>query len=461
MSTRSRTLTRSAVLALSPDAVWAVLGQLSRWPQWNHGVRSAHLDGELAVGTSGAMGLAMPVIGAVHERTAPPMRVAEVAPGSRLVLEQPQPGGSLQVQWQLEAHPAGCRLTQRLVVDGTLAAGFAPVVERVLGSAFHLQAVRLYRLAGGAAQPRGPKVVIAGGSGALGQRLAADLACRGLEVVVLTRQARSELPFEQAEWDGVTVGTWARELADPGRTAVVNLAGRLVDVRPTPTNIAALTTSRVQATRALVEASQELPQPLAHWVQASTTAIYSDAGETRCDEGSAIPVGLPQMTGVAKAWEEAFAGANTQHGVVLRTSLVLDRGVPVMQRLVGVTKAGLGGPIAGGRQWFSWIHIEDWLAVVRAALGLGPAVHLPAGVVIAAAPHPERNQDVMRLLRRHLHRPWAPPTPELALRAGSVLMRSDPALGATGRHATSAVLADIGFRFAHPDLDGALADLLS
>lgn len=305
------------------------------------------------------------------------------------------------------------------------------------------------------------RVVVAGGSGALGRRLTADLTARGHDVVVLTRSPDPGAPVREVAWDGRTVGPWVRELADPARTAVVNLAGKLVDVRPTARNVTALRDSRVAATRALVAASRQLSAPLARWVQASTTAIYSDAGEQRVTEDSPVPEpGLPQMTGVAVPWEAAVEAAHTERLTVLRTSLVLDRDVPVMDRMLLVTRFGLGGPIGGGRQWMSWIHVHDWLAVVRAALGLDPDIDL-TGTVIASAPQPVRNAEMMRELRRRLGRPWAPPTPVPLLRLGSLVLRTDPALAATGRHATSRVLADAGFRFAFPTIEAALDDLLS
>ncbi|OHU93353.1 epimerase [Mycobacterium talmoniae] len=303
------------------------------------------------------------------------------------------------------------------------------------------------------------KVVLAGGSGALGRLIAADLGGRGHEVVILTRRVNPALPVRQVSWDGRTVGDWAVEL-DGANTALINLAGKLVDCRPTKRNVAALRDSRVLPTRALVAASRQLSSPLAHWIQASTTAIWSDAGETRCDESTPLPTGLPQMTGVAKPWEEAFDGAHTGHGVILRTSIVLDPASPALARLVSLTKAGLGGRVGSGRQWFSWIHRADWLAVVRACLGLTPGIAVPSGVVVAASDHPVRNRDLMAALRRQLHRPPAPPTPAALLAVGAMLLRTDPALGLTGRHATSTVLRDAGFAFQFPTLEAALADLL-
>lgn len=302
-------------------------------------------------------------------------------------------------------------------------------------------------------------MVIAGGSGALGRRLIDDLGACGHDVVVLTRRIDDEFVVRQVVWDGVTVGDWATELDGPD-TALINLAGKLVDCVPTERNIAELRNSRVQPTRALVEASQQLRTPLRHWVQASTTAIWSDAGETRCDETTPIPVdGLPQMTGVAAPWEASFDGAYAEHGVVLRTSIVLDPQSPALRRLAQLTRFGLGGRVGSGRQWFSWIHLTDWLAIVRSCLGLTD-VNIPAGVLVAATDNPVRNTELMAALRHQLHRPPALPTPAVVLKVGAVVLRTDPALGLTGRHATSAVLGPSGFRFAFPTIDAALADLL-
>jgi NAD dependent epimerase/dehydratase family enzyme len=111
------------------------------------------------------------------------------------------------------------------------------------------------------------KIVLAGGSGTLGQRIAADFAGRGDEVVVLTRSPRDDFPFRQIGWDGRTVGAWGGELEG---SVLINLAGELVDRPPTQRNIEMLRRSRVEPTRALVQASQACkPSPLV-WVQASS-----------------------------------------------------------------------------------------------------------------------------------------------------------------------------------------------
>ena len=216
--------------------------------------------------------------------------------------------------------------------------------------------------------------------------------------MVLTRRARPG-PFRQVEWDGRTVGAWSVELEG---SAVVNLAGELVDRRPTAANVDLLTRSRVEPTRALVEASATLAEPVPVWVQASTLAIYGDAGDQVLDE-SALPAdGPPQMTGVAQAWEAAASGANTECLVTLRTGIILGNDTAALERLWSLARWGLGGRVGPGTQWVSWIHIEDWLAIVRQfLLPGGPAL---TGVVHATGPRPVRNADLMAALRRSVGR---------------------------------------------------------
>jgi len=294
------------------------------------------------------------------------------------------------------------------------------------------------------------KIVIAGGTGALGRRLADDLADRGHQVVVLTRTPRAGR-HRQVGWDGRTVQDWAAELAG---AAVVNLAGELVDRRPTKAGIALLTSSRVEPTRALAEAAAWLDTPVPVWIQASTLAIHGDSGERLLDEQSPPADGPPQMPGVAVPWERAAEGVHAARTVVLRTSFVLDRNTPALDRLVGITRCGLGGRVASGRQWVSWIHIADWLAIVRWALA-NPV----RGIVVASSPNPVRNAELMAAIRHAVHRPPAPPTPTFAVRLGAVLLRTDAALALTGRRARPARLLEAGFEFRYPVLADALTEL--
>lgn len=493
--------TQSHFFALAPQVLWDIVGEPSALPRWNAAVRSLTPRGTASGGTP--VGVAAPaappaaglaegaeldcvpnplVLGAIHARTAPPAVVTRLEPGRLLAWRQAQPGGGLGAEWELRPVDGGTLLTQRITVDGTASLLFAETAAKPLASGFAVNCARLYRLAGGT-RTRDLKVVIAGGSGFLGTRLAADLLCRGHDVVLLSRKPSQTSPFRQAWWDGRDLGAWTKELGptasaaptsddaghEPaGRVAVVNLAGKIVDSPPTQGNIAELRSSRVNATRVLAQASAALQRPVERWVQASTTAIFGDAGEDRLHEDSPLPTGpaaLEQMTGVAGPWEEAAGAANAKHTTILRTSIVLEQECPAFDRLTMLTRLGLGGSVGAGRQWFSWIHLEDWLRIVRASLGEEPGIGLPAGVLIAAAPEPVRNGELMALLRERLApgplKRFSLPTPAPLLKLGAVALRTDPALGLTGRHTTSTVLADAGFGFRHPTLAPALADITS
>jgi uncharacterized protein len=297
------------------------------------------------------------------------------------------------------------------------------------------------------------KVVIAGGSGALGQRIAESLISRGDEVVVLSRSLRTGGWGRQVRWDGVSVGGWAAELTG---AALINLCGALVDRRPTVANVALLTRSRTEPTRALAQAAATAEQPLPVWLQMSTLAIYGDAGEAVLDETASAADGPPQMAGVARAWEASALGVHAQRQVVLRTGVVLDRDTPALNRLAGLVRWGLGGRIGDGRAWISWLHITDFLAIVRRCLDDRQL----SGVLHVTSPHPVRNAELMATLRRVLHRPASPPTPVPLVRLGALLLRTDPALALTGRRCIPAKLQRAGFQFTYADLNTAVAALL-
>jgi len=297
------------------------------------------------------------------------------------------------------------------------------------------------------------KLVMAGGTGSLGRRVAADFRRRGFEVVVLTRSPRPDLDLRQVVWDGRTVGAWAAELEG---AIVLNLAGELVDRRPTPKNIELLRRSRVEPTQALVEASRTLSSPPALWLQMSTLAIYGDAGEDVVDEDHPPAAGPPQMAGVARAWEHAVEGAKAERLVVLRTGIVLDTGTPAFERLAKLTRFGLGGRVGSGGQWISWLHIDDFSSAVRFVTEASSL----EGVVHVTSPNPVRNEQLMATLRSRMRRPWSPPTPTPLVHVGAWLMRTDPALALTGRRCIPRRLQEAGFEFRHPELDEAIAALL-
>lgn len=295
------------------------------------------------------------------------------------------------------------------------------------------------------------KLVIAGGTGSLGRRVAHRFAETGADITILTRTRRDDISHRQVLWDGRTVGDWADELKD---AVLLNLAGELVDRRPTSRNIELLRRSRVHPTVALVAASERGAVPML-WLQMSTLAIYGDAGEGVIDESHPPADGPPQMAGVATVWEAAAEGAKADRLVLLRTGIVLGRETPAFDHLATLTRLGLGGRIASGNQWISWLHVDDFLRALEFVIGteaIDSAIHL-------TAPNPVQNRDMMRTLRAAFRRPWSPPTPRPLVHLGALLMRTDPALALTGRRCVPRRLLDAGFAFEVPTFDEAVGRL--
>lgn len=290
------------------------------------------------------------------------------------------------------------------------------------------------------------RIVLAGGSGYLGRHLSRRLVDRGDDVVVLTRgrpTTRDGVRF--VHWDGATVGPWAAEL--DGADAVVHLAGKRVDCRPTRANIDELIRSRVQPVRTVGEAVRACTRPPDVWVQLSTMAIYGDAGDALLDES--VPpsgVGPRQMVTVALAWETAFrhAVAGVPRSVLLRAGIALGGDDdPATARLRQLARLGLAGPIAGGTRWVSWIALEDLLRIIVRAIDRDDM----RGLYLATAPEPVTNAEMMETYRRLVGRRLGLPSPAWLTTIGAWLMGSDPALALTGRRGQPRRLLSEGFDF--------------
>lgn len=301
------------------------------------------------------------------------------------------------------------------------------------------------------------RVVIAGGSGFLGTSLAHFLTSRGYSVVVLSRHPpRVELPWEHSLWDGRSVGPWASHL--DGASALVNLAGRTVDCVKTPDHCDEILRSRVEATRVLGAAVRTVEHQPPVWVQMSTAHRYGDPPEVWCDEDSAFGYGLAPT--VAAAWEEEFEKALRPgiRAVVFRTTFVLGNDGGAFPRMAKLARWRLGGKIGSGRQGISWIHKEDVNRLFLRAIEDSAMT----GAYIATAPHPVSNAEFMRALRRALGIRLGLPAPAALVRLGAPLFfRTDPELAIYGRYCKSRRLEEERFDFLYPDIESALASLLS
>ena len=295
------------------------------------------------------------------------------------------------------------------------------------------------------------KVIIAGGTGFVGRRLTRALGKAGHEVVVLSRSA--SLPPEGAARVVAWSGPWRDELEDAG--AVVNLAGAgIADRRWTAERKEEIRESRVAATRRLVEAmarSRRRPDVL---VNASAVGYYGDRGDERLAERAAAGAGF--LTDVCSAWESEAARAEAAkvRVVLLRFGVVLGSEGGALPRMLVPFRLGLGGRLGSGRQYMSWIHVEDAVGLARMALERRET----RGPLNVVAPGPQTNAAFSRALASVLGRPCFLTAPAFALRL--VLGEMSEMLLASQRVEPAAALA-AGYDFRFPDLAPALRDLVS
>jgi len=235
---------------------------------------------------------------------------------------------------------------------------------------------------------------------------------------------------------------------------VVHLTGEgIADGRWTEERKRRIRDSRVRSTAAVAEALAAADSRPAVLVQASGIDYYGARGDEEVTEAS--PPGEGFLPEVCVAWEEAGAAAEELgvRRIIARTGVVLSTDGGALPEMVLPFKLFAGGPVAGGSQWMSWIHLEDEVGAIRFLLE-EPAVSGPYNLV---APRPVRNRDFGRALGRALHRPSLLPVPGLALK---VLYGEMASLLIDGRRALPRRLLEAGYTFRHPDVAEALVDLL-
>jgi uncharacterized protein len=298
------------------------------------------------------------------------------------------------------------------------------------------------------------RIVLAGGSGFIGSALALEFVRRQYDVVVLTRSPRERTDgIRKIAWDGKNPGEWTQCI--DGAEAVINLAGKNINCRHTPENLAAIKSSRVNSVTALATAVARAQVPPRVWVQASATGFYGDTKDNLCNEESSNGSGA--LAEICHDWEAAFqsADASSTRKVMLRIGFVLGRedgALPVLARL---TKCFLGGAVGSGRQYISWIHLADLVRMFVAAVEQERFF----GTFNAVAPNPVTNEIFMDELRKVLHRPKSPRVPEFAVWLGARVMGTEPSLALMSSRCTPERFFASEFKFQFPHLDAALKNL--
>ncbi len=300
------------------------------------------------------------------------------------------------------------------------------------------------------------RVAVTGATGMLGSALVRALAERGDEVTALSRNAE-----RASEALGVSAETWADPEAERppldglrGRDAVVHLLGEVIAQRWSDETKREIRDSRVLSTRNLVAALAELPaeeRPRV-LVSGSGAGWYGHRGDERLDESTAEP-GNDFLAQLSADWEsEASAAEELGVRVVRnRTGVVLSDAGGALEKMLPFFKAGIGGPVAGGRQYVPWVHVDDVVGATMFALD-NEAVSGPVNVT---APEPVTNKELSRTLGRVLRRPAFAPVPALAVKA---LYGDMAQIVTTGQRAVPAALTTAGYRFKQPELEPALKD---
>jgi uncharacterized protein (TIGR01777 family) len=287
------------------------------------------------------------------------------------------------------------------------------------------------------------RVAVTGATGTIGRALAAALTARGDEVTELSRSTN-----------------WPHPKATPppldalrGRDAVVHLLGEQIAQRWSDDAKREIRDSRVLSTRNLVNALGELPEGERPGVLVSQSGAgwYGHRGDERLDESA--PAGDDFLAQLSADWEAEARRAEElgMRVVINRTGVVLAAAGGALEKMLPFFKAGVGGPVAGGRQYVPWIHLDDVVGAILFELGTEDA----RGPVNLSAPEPATNRELSKALGRALRRPAFAPVPALAVKA---LYGEMAEIVITGQRAVPGRLIELGYRFRQPNLEAALRD---
>jgi hypothetical protein len=293
-------------------------------------------------------------------------------------------------------------------------------------------------------------VAISGASGLVGTALRESLAADGVEVVALTRQ-KSLPPLATVTWD-LAKGRFDASALE-GVDAVVHLAGEPVAQRWNEATKKAIRESRLKGTQLLVEGLKSLKNRPKVLVSASAVGFYGDGGDEVLTESS--PAGTDFLAEVCQAWEHATMEAMGlgMRTVVGRIGVVLSTRGGALAKMLTPFRLGLGGPVGSGRQWMSWIHIDDLVGALRFIVRNDELM----GAVNLTAPHPARNADFGKALGEALGRPAVLPAPGFGLKLAFGEMAQ---ILLEGQRVLPKKLEEAGYQFRQPELGPALEDIL-
>ena len=299
------------------------------------------------------------------------------------------------------------------------------------------------------------KLVIAAGTGFLGNVLINHFKDTAEDIVVLTRgRAATKNNVRYITWDAKSMTGWERELE--GADVLINLAGKSVDCRYTEENKNEIMASRIDSTVVLGKAIKQCANPPKQWLNSSTATIYRHSTDKQMDE-YAGETGHDFSMNVAKVWERAFFEADVPATMqtALRTSIVLGKNGGAFVPLKRLAGFGFGGSQGSGTQFVSWIHEADFARAVEFII-----TQKMEGVVNVVSPTPVHNTDFMAALRKAIHMPFGIPMPEALLKFGAKIIGTETELVLKSRNVIPKRLTESGFVFEHGELGRALRELV-
>jgi uncharacterized protein (TIGR01777 family) len=299
------------------------------------------------------------------------------------------------------------------------------------------------------------KLIIAAGTGFLGNALINHFKDSVTDIVVLTRgKAATKNNVRYVNWDAKTMTGWERELE--GADVLINLAGKSVDCRYTEANKNEIMASRVDSTVILGKAIQQCTNPPKQWINSSTATIYRHSTDKQMDE-TVGEIGHDFSMNVAKMWERVFFEADTPQTVktAMRTSIVLGKSGGAFVPLKKLAQFGLGGTQGSGNQFISWIHEADFARAVAHIIS-----NEVEGVINVVSPQPSRNADFMKALRHAIRIPFGLNITTNMLKLGAKIIGTETELVLKSRNVIPKRLTDTGFTFKYGNLAQALENLV-
>lgn len=299
------------------------------------------------------------------------------------------------------------------------------------------------------------KLIIAAGTGFLGQVLVNHFKNKFQEIVILTRGKSQTIDgIKFVNWNAKTFSGWEKELENA--SVLINLAGKSVDCRYTQKNKREILLSRIESTKVLNKAVLNCQNPPKHWLNSSTATIYRFSLDKEMDEVEG-ETGNDFSMNVALSWEKAFFKTETPNTIktALRTSNVLGKNGGALVPLRRLARFGFGGKQGKGNQFVSWIHEEDFAHAIDFIIEKEMS-----GKVNVVSPKPIRNTDFMSKLRKAVGAPFGIPLNKTLLEIGSFFIRTETELVLKSRNVVPKRLLENGFTFKFDNIDNALKNLL-